>query len=123
VEQKRDGFAVTMSQVAALCGKDPGLSSIAHSVQMTLNDPSYLRKLQAANDLTPVTPTAPAPRAVQPSIAAAPKAPVPVAPMQTYQPGPALPGLGGSSSQMVRARALTREKRAAVEQQAKDEQK
>lgn len=123
IEEKRDGYEVTLTHLADICEEVPALSSIRNSVQATINDPSYQAKLKAANDLSHApaqqrgfnaAPRGPAPKALAPATPA-PRGPAPV------MAGPSMggPTLGGSSSQMVRARELMRAKRMAV-QQAQD---
>lgn len=117
IEEKREGYEVTLSHIADICEEVAALSSVRHSVQATINDPSHQVKLRAANDLNyapaqqrgfNAAPRGPAPKALAPA-APAPRGPAPV------MAGPSLggPTLGGSSSQMVRARELMRAKRIA----------
>lgn len=88
VDQKRQGFAVTMGHIAEICHNNPAFSPVLDSLKITMNDPSYIRKLEAANDinLTPnfpkFAPLGPAPKA------AAPNTPIPNAPAL----GPSLGG-------------------------------
>ncbi len=115
IDEKRKGYTVTLGQINELCADEPRFAGMRQSVQATLQDPAYAQRLEAANDLN-FTPAAPAaPRAAPRS--PAPKGPAPQAPIPF---SPAGPGLGGSS-QMVRARELTRQKRLA-EQQAQEKQ-
>lgn len=113
IEQKRAGFAMTLNSLADLCHDNPAYKVIHQSVQHTLADPAYARKLDAANDLA-YTPRAP-------GYDLAPAAPAP----RTPAPAPALhgaPTFGGASSQMVRARMLARQKRHAAQQEKNTEE-
>ena len=99
VEQKRQGYAVTLGNVAEICNNDPLFSPMLGSIRITMKDPNYIQKLEAANDLRLAgpAPSAPAPKGP------APKTPAPEAAPAAYyapaMPGPSL-GLGGSGRRM-----------------------
>jgi hypothetical protein len=86
VEHYRQGQVVTFSDIIDFCGSTPALAGVSSSLAFTMKDPSYLKKLDVANDLAPAGP-APAP-------VAAPSAPAPV-----FR-APA-PGMGGGGGGMV----------------------
>ena len=90
VDQKRQGFAVTMGHIAEICHNNPAFAPVLDSLKITMNDPSYVQKLEAANDFAMTNIPAP----VQP----APQGPAPNAPVPN---APALhnaPTFGGGSS-------------------------
>lgn len=89
VEQYRQGYAVTMSDIIDFCGNTPALAGISKSVGFTMKDPNYLKKLDIANDLAP---SGPAPRNEL-----RPKGPAPSSP--NYSQGYAPPTLGLGSSE------------------------
>ena len=80
VKQCRSGQMVTMSGLEQLCADDKRFNGIRRSVQSTLRDASYQRKMNAAHDLNVNMPR--------------PTAPEPAAPAYA----PAAPGLGGSTA-------------------------
>lgn len=55
IEQRRLGFAITLGHIADICSQQKNLDTILGSVQKTLEDPDYVRKLAPANDLSFVT--------------------------------------------------------------------
>lgn len=59
VDQRRQGFAVTMGHIAEIAHNNPAFAPVLGSLKITMNDPGYLQKLEAANDLA-MTPTTPA---------------------------------------------------------------
>lgn len=96
VGQKRSGFGVTLGNVAEICSGSSALANVLGALKVTMNDPSYVRKLEAANDLILGRP--------EPTMAGpAPSAPAPVQPMLQPQPmfAPAAPGLGGGRRTVV----------------------
>lgn len=77
--ERRNGYAVTLSDLAEHCEKDPDLKPLLESVVMTMKDPNYAQKVEAVNEIArPMPKAAPsaAPR-VAPTVAAAPNAPIP----------------------------------------------
>lgn len=121
VDQRKQGAAVTMGHIAEICHNQPSFSPILDSLKVTMNDPSYVQSLEAANDLAlmPSTPTAapqgPAPKGLE----NAPKGPGPKAPeagpsAPTPAPAPApAPGMGGGgnrSAHIMRQRQLMMQK-------------
>ncbi|HEU4839605.1 MAG TPA: hypothetical protein VFS88_09390 [Micavibrio sp.] len=107
VSQKRTGLAVTMGSIAEICNSDPVFAPMLNSIRFTMQDPGYIQKLEASNDLA-MRPAAPAPAAPAPS-APAPKAPAPTAPAYAgpaFAPGGPSMGGGASSQHMARQRAL-----------------
>ena len=121
VSQKRLGFAVTLGNVAEIANSNPSFAPVLSSIRVTMKDPSYVQKLEAANDLAM---RAPAPSAPAPQ-APAPKGPAPQA--QAFQAPlpPSMPGLGGSSNAAARHRAALlaaeRARQAAGDQNARQE--
>ena len=109
VGQKRTGFAVTMGSVAEICNQQPAFAPMLNSIRFTMQDPSYVQKLEQANDLAIRAP-GPAPAAA-PTVAPAspaPKAAAPVTPAYSapvFASGPGM-GMGGGSSNVARQRAL-----------------
>lgn len=122
VSQRRQGYTVTMGNIAEICNENPAFAPILGSIKMTLNDPGYLQQLQASNDYGlnagAPAPTGPAPEG--PALKGpAPKAPGPQGP-SAGPSGPApggggmggmvspgkTPGLGSNKSQLIRQRML-----------------
>ena len=110
VDQKRQGFAVTMGHIAEICHNNPDFGPVLDSLKITMNDPAYVSKLEAANDLA-LKPAAPAPKGPAPKgpenapkgPALGPKGPAPTA----LPPMPAAaPGMGGANraAQLLRQR-------------------
>lgn len=124
VDQRRQGFAVTMGHIAEICHNNPAFAPVLDSLKVTMNDPAYISKLEAANDLV-VKPMTPAPEAPAP-VAPAPKGPAPKgpdlgpkgpAPMPAQVPGGPVPG-GGSN----RAAQLMRQRQQMLAAQKKKEE-
>lgn len=108
IEQKRQGFAVTLGSIAEICNNAPAYATVLGSVRITMKDPNYIQKLEAANDLALRGPSA-APSAT-PSAApsAAPKTPQPNSPVYAGTPGFSAPGMGlggGGSNAAARHQA------------------
>lgn len=106
IEKKRHGFAVTLGTIAEICNSNPEFVPNSGSIKVTMKDPSYIQKLEAANDFALRGPAA-APRTPAPA-AQAPKGPQPSAP--AYAPpvmsaAPA-PGMGSSSNAAARHHAI-----------------
>jgi hypothetical protein len=95
IDQKRKGFAVTMGHIAEICHNNSSFSPILESIQMTMKDPAYLQKLEAANDLN-ITPNIPKAPSLGSNLG--PKTPAPQGPSMNATPqAPAMgPSLGGS---------------------------
>lgn len=111
VDQKRQGFAVTMGHIAEICHNHPAFSPILDSLKITMNDPAYVQKLEASNDLN-VIPNIPS---VAPS-APAPKGPAPKGPAPQ---GPVIgPSLGGNNN----AKQVMYQKHLAAQKAKKDQQ-
>jgi hypothetical protein len=112
VDKKRQGFAVTMGSLAEICNSNPAFSPLLGSISVTMKDPSYIAKLQAANDLS--VPSL-GPRTQTPKIQ-------PAVPSYTG-PAPSAPGLGlgggGASNAATRHNAIMEKLRA--EQHYKDD--
>lgn len=107
VAQRRLGQAITMGSIAEICNEHPLFAPILGSIKITMNDPSYIRKLEAANDLAfgAPAPSAPALKGPAPS-GPAPKAPQMAPPAAAMLPA-LPPGLGGSrGAQLIRQRLL-----------------
>jgi hypothetical protein len=83
VRNYRIGKEMTYENIIQTCDNNPNFAPVLNSVQLTINDPSYIKELSAAADLDQV----PAP------VKAAPKA-APTSPANTHQLLPSL-GLGG----------------------------
>lgn len=113
VSQKREGFAVTMGHIAEICHNNAEFSPVLGSIKMTMSDPSYIQKLEAANDLA-LKPNTPTPNMPSLTKGFHPETPAPNAPkldgpsLQPSMPAPTLsmPGMGGSS----KGRNLSRER-------------
>ena len=110
VDQKRQGFAVTMGHIAEICHNNPSFGPVLDSIKITMNDPAYISKLEAANDLA-IKPAAPGPKAPAPKgPELAPKGPElgPKGPAPTAAPPmpPMAPGMGGGNraAQLMRHR-------------------
>ena len=127
VEQKRQGVAVTMGHIAEICNEHPAFAPVLGALKITMNDPSYVQKLEAANDLSIAAPSlgpktpglsldgpelkGPAPKAPGPK-GPAPTA-EPTAAPATAQPAAAGPTLGGNN----RAKELLRQRQLAAQRQ------
>lgn len=125
VDQRRKGFAVTMGHIAEVCHQNPSFAPILSSLKMTMNDPGYTQKLQAANDLAlsnaqpnapanSLTPQAPAPKGPAPNAPAnaGPSAPsaAPTTPSAPSAPSaPAAPGMGNKNAAMLKEMQRRRE--------------
>jgi len=127
VGQKRTGFGVTLGNIAEIANANPAFASVLGSIKITMNDPSYVRKLEAANDLML---GGPAPAMAGP----APKGPAPAAPsagpkvqatpqQPVYSAGPAGPSLGGGSNAAALNRARMEQLRQQTQSAANDEDK
>ncbi len=118
IGQKRSGFGATLGQVAEICSKSPAFASVLGAIKVTMNDPAYVRKLEAANDflLGNVKPSLAGPSGPAPK---GPKISGPeIAPVAGYA-GPAAPGLGGSAASRNHA-AMVQRQRAQQAQEVKD---
>lgn len=113
VEQRRQGFAVTMGHIAEIAHNHPAFAPVLGSLKITMNDPGYLQKLEAANDLA-VTPTTPANTPSMTPNTPTPKGPAPkgpelsgpqAVPQQAPASGPTL-GSKNKSQQMEAKRRL-----------------
>lgn len=114
IDQKRKGFAVTLGNVAEIANSNPNFAPILGSIRVTMKDPGYIQKLEAANDFAlkgPAiggpAPQAPAPKAPAP-VSPAPQAPTPQAPAATVMAPPmgggmGSPGFGGNGAARHRA--------------------
>lgn len=116
VGQKRVGFGATLGQVAELCSQNSAFASVMGAIKMTMNDPGYIRKLEAANDflLGNVTPSmaGPAPRAAKPS-----------EPVVGPSFAPSAPGLGGGgAAARTHAANIQRMQNQKASENAKDEE-
>lgn len=114
VDQRRQGFAVTMGHIAEVCHNNPAFAPVLDSIKITMNDPSYLQKLEASNDLAvaPVTPNM-EPNAPTPNVpglkGAAPKGPAPNTPLPNVPapiPGPAFGGGSNNAAAMRHRQAM-----------------
>ena len=117
VDQRRKGHMLTLGHIAEICNEHPLFAPVLGSLKITMNDPGYIRKLEAANDLSL---GAPAPGPATPDLAPkgpAPKSPGPKGPAPktpdlappTYIAPP--PGLGiNRSTQIMRQRYLAQKK-------------
>jgi hypothetical protein len=114
VDQRKEGIAVTLGHIAEICHNHPSFAPVLNSLKITMNDPSYVQELTAANDLAmapkgpALEPNAPAPKGPAPKgLENAPKA----SELAPNAPIPA-PSLGGSGrgSQIARQRYLMAQK-------------
>lgn len=89
-DMHRSGQMVTLSEISRWCENNPQFKPIMESVNLTLADPVYARKLEATADMPTPMPRRAAP---QPHLAAAPQ----VAPQMGHHIGVGAPafGLGG----------------------------
>lgn len=111
VAQRRQGYTVTLGNIAEICNDNPAFAPVLGSIKLTLNDPGYIQKLQATNDFG-IKPAGPAPKAPAPS-APGPKLEGPMlAPSAPAPSGPGMgggakaPGLGANKSGIIRQRML-----------------
>ena len=51
VEQRRQGVALTLGHVAEICNENPAFAPVLSALKVTMNDPNFVQKLQASNDL------------------------------------------------------------------------
>lgn len=112
VGQKRGGFGATLGQVAEICSKSPAFASVMGAIKTTLNDPSYVRKLEAANDflLGNVSPAMAGPSPSTP----APTTPN-IAPTNAFIPaGPGLGGGGAARNRMAQLHQQREQQRTAL---------
>jgi len=121
VAQKRHGNALTLGHIAEVSSANPIFAPVLNALRVTMNDPVYLMKLQAANDLDFIPapePMAPSPSA--PVLQAAPKmAPAMMAPLPRgpgMAPGMGMGGGGNMAAHMQRQRLLQQQR----DQQKKD---
>lgn len=126
VDQRRQGAAVTMGHIAEICHNNPNFAPVLDSLKITMNDPAYIQKLEASNDLAfvPNAPSIEGPTPKGPEIKGpelGPKAPIPNMPTPTPMPtfAPSAPGMGGNAgannrmAQIMRQRHLEAQKQAA----------
>lgn len=104
IERKRLGYVITLGHIADLCEEIEDVSNVLQSVQKTLQDPNYIRKLEAANQINAIPKMGP-------------QGPAPTGPTQKIAPilqpaiAPTGPGLGGGMSQAaMRQRVLQNKK-------------
>jgi hypothetical protein len=107
IEQRRNGYAVTFSDIIEICQAAPEFAPFIESLEMTINDPAYKQQLEAVNELSPV---APSPGAAHKPAAELSHKPSPSEPALS-------PGLGGGHSSIQQAR------RKAMQQQQSDRYK
>jgi len=106
IARRRMGQALTLGSIAEICNEHPVFAPILGSIKITMNDPAYLHKLEAANDLAM---RAPAPEPAAPAPAAPiPKAPAPAMGIAPVMPALGAPGPGGGNraAQLLRQRML-----------------
>ncbi len=107
VDQRRQGFAVTMGHIAEICHNNPAFAPVLDSLKITMNDPAYIQKLEASNDLAmkPMTPSAPEIKGPDLAPNLAPKGPIPNMPsMPAF--GPSLGGGNNRTAQILRQRQM-----------------
>lgn len=130
IDRKREGLAVTLGSIVEICNNNPAFSPVLGSIRVTMNDPGYIKKLEAANDLaingpgyTPAAPSTPsvAPKAAQPAAAPSVATPTPATPATPAPVAPASFGLGGSSNAAARHHAIMEKMRRDKEQQNSDQ--
>ncbi len=105
IDQKRKGFGVTMGNIAEIGNSNPEFAPVLNSLRVTMKDPDYVRKLEAANDLATrptIAPAGPAPKGP------APKEP---APAPAFIPAAPAPGLGGGGRTSIRNRTIMERQR------------
>ncbi|MEM9470243.1 MAG: hypothetical protein AAF988_08785, partial [Pseudomonadota bacterium] len=127
IDQRRQGFAVTMGHIAEIAHSNPAFAPVLGSLKMTMNDPTYTQKLEAANDLSimPAAPTnapslgpkGPAPKA--PGLDGPKAAPSSPAPTNIPAAGPSLGGGSAMSKQIMQQKQLAAQK-AAQEKSSQD---
>ena len=125
VDQRRQGFAVTMGHIAEICHNHPAFAPVLSALKITMNDPNYIQKLEASNDLAVqpfVAPKGPAPSGLEFN-APAPKGlkldgPAPTEPaMPIPAAGPTLGGKSNRTAQINRQRQLAARKQQQQKQQ------
>ncbi|AGH97535.1 hypothetical protein [Micavibrio aeruginosavorus] len=92
MEKYRQGHIVTFSDILDFCEDTPALASISSAVAVTIKDPTYVRKLQAANDLNII------PDDARPAPSLAPRTPTPATPAMA----PSAPGMGRGTTVSAR---------------------
>ena len=113
VEQRREGVALTLGHIAEICNENPAFAPVLGAMKVTMNDPHFVQKLQASNDLS-FTPKPGAPEVKGP----APKSPAPQEPElhNTLNIAPSGPSLGNN-----RAARLLQHRKAQLEAQSKSD--
>jgi hypothetical protein len=116
VAQRRQGYTVTMGNIAEICNENPAFAPVLGSIKLTLNDPGYVQKLQASNDFK-LNPAAPAPKGPAPQ-GPAPKmqGPAVSGPMVGPSAAPQAPGLGGGGVSVGKTPGLGSNKAGLVRQ-------
>lgn len=94
IERKRMGYVMTLGHATELCESIDGVSEVLKSLQNTMQDAEYVRKLKASNELHNIPTLQAAPSEPSPTVTLTPVAPV-------FAPAPSAPGLGGGSSRRV----------------------
>lgn len=97
IGHRRTGMTTTLSTVADLCGGQPALEPVLNSIRATLQDPSYIQKIEATYEIGP-RPLAPAPAGPTPAT------PTPAKPSYSAPAPVSGPSLGGGSN-MARQKA------------------
>ncbi len=114
IEQRRNGYAVTFTELLELCNQEEDFHIIRSSVENTVQDPEFQKKLEAAAEFTPEVKPGMDPVATP---KAAPKA-APSGPVYA-----AAPGLGGgNNAQRIRQQAFERQKQAREQSDATNTQ-
>ncbi len=90
IDQRKQGYAVTMGHVAEIAHNNPDFSPVLDSIKMTMKDPAYMQKLEAANDLS-ITPNIPKSPSLGPQTPT-PKGPTLSGPAPQAPSGPSLGG-------------------------------
>ncbi|MDB5492333.1 MAG: hypothetical protein JWO78_2182 [Micavibrio sp.] len=102
IDHYRSGYASTFSDLIEFCGDRPALVGVSSSIAFTMKDPSYLKKLDIANDLHS-----------GPSPDMQPANPAPKAPGYFNAPKLSIPGFGlgssGSSREIPKTRTVRTE--------------
>ncbi len=130
VDQKRQGFAITMGHIAEVCHNNAAFAPVLDSLKITLNDPNYIQTLEASNDLNvmpnipTMAPSAPTPKGPAPKGPApkgpAPNTPTPQAPAMGM--GPSLGGGGNNNARHIMyQKQLATQKAAQAQQQGTDD--
>ncbi len=99
IEQRRNGFAVTFTDIMEICKLSPEFAPFLESLEITMNDPAFVARLEAIHEMTPAAPASSFGRE-------APSAPS----LMHGMPAASPPTLGGGARQhLIRQRVMNQQ--------------